>query len=62
MKNLDEYSKKHRKYEEVLELTDFTNFKDFRELKAHFTIKEKIYTGIVQLDVMAQDWNSRNFK
>lgn len=62
MKNLDEYSKKHRKYEEVLELTDFTNFKDFRELKTQFTIKQKIFSGIVQLDVLAQDWNSRKFK
>ena len=61
MKNLDEYSKKHRKFEEVLEITEFTNFKDFRDLKTQFTVKEKIYNGIVELEKLAKDWNEKCF-
>ena len=61
MKYLDEYSKKHRKYEEVLEITDYTNFKNFRELKNEFTIKNKIFLGAVELEKLTELWKDKLF-
>lgn len=47
--NLEDYTKRHRQYEEVLEFTEFTNFKDFKEVKQGFTLRSKIFNGIIDL-------------
>jgi hypothetical protein len=40
-----------------LEVTEFTNFKDFRELKAGFTVRHKVFKGIIDLEHYAKQWN-----
>lgn len=55
--SLEEYTKKHRRYEEVLEITEYTNFKPFREIKQEFVTKQKIFNGIIDLQKYNLEWN-----
>ena len=53
---LEEYTKRHRQYEEVLEFTDFTQFKEFKELKQGFILRHKLFNGTLELEKLFAEW------
>jgi hypothetical protein len=53
---LEEYTKKHRQYEEVLEFTDFTQFKEFKEVKQGFILRHKLFNGTLELEKLFSEW------